>query len=345
MPAEWAPHQGTWLTWPREAGVSFPGRFPQIYEAYRLLTLHLATNESVYINVWDKEMEQEARSILRLDPSLRERVQFFPHPSYESWCRDHGPIFVLNCQTEIPEKVIIDWDYNAWGNKYPPFDLDNAVPKRIADVRGLKRFQPKMILEGGSIDVNGQGLLLATESCLLNPNRNPHLSRQDIKQALSNYLGITEILWLGDGIIGDDTDGHVDNITRFVSADTAVTVIEPDPLDENYQPLRDNLKRLHAFNKGRVNPLRIVELPMPQPVIQEGIRLPASYANFYIANGLVVVPTFDDPNDAVALKTLQMLIPDRQVVGLDSKDLIWGLGSFHCITQQEPLLERRRDHL
>ena len=339
MPAEWEPHRGTWLTWPREKSVSFPGRFPRIYEVYRRLVACLAQHEPVFINVWDEVMEEAARSQLRAAGRQRHGISFFHHPAYEPWCRDHGPIFVEDCQTG--EAAVVDWDYNAWGNKYPPFDCDNEVPKRIAARRGVRRFQPKMVLEGGSIDGNGRGLLLTTESCLLHPNRNPHLSRRDIEQRLSGSLGAREIVWLGEGIAGDDTDGHVDDLARFVSTDTVVAAAEADPADANYAPLQDNLKRLRAFNRGRRRPLRIVELPMPQPVVQEGVRLPASYANFYLANGLAVVPIFRDSNDRAALEILQNLMPERKVVGLDSRDLIWGLGSFHCITQQEPLLPKR----
>ena len=335
MPAEWEPHRGTWLTWPREEGVSFPGQFPQICETYRRLVDCLAECEPVFINVWDEGMERETRLRLGLADEMRREVSFFYHPAYEPWCRDHGPIFVCHCRTG--EGAVVNWDYNAWGNKYPPFDLDDEVPKRVAALRGVECLEPKMILEGGSIDVNGEGLLLTTESCLLNPNRNPHLSRKEIERRLFDYLGAEKVLWLGEGVAGDDTDGHVDNLARFVAADTVVIAAEADPVDANYSALRDNGERLCAFNKGLRRPLRIVELPMPNPVVQEGVRLPASYANFYLANGLAVVPIFGDPNDKVALEILQSLLPARKVVGLDSLDLIWGLGSFHCVTQQEPL--------
>ena len=338
MPAEWELHRGTWLTWPREEGASFPGRFTQICETYRRLVDCLAAREPVFINVWDEGMEQAARWRLGLADGIQREVSFFHHPAYEPWCRDHGPIFVRNCQTG--KAAVVDWDYNAWGNKYSPFDLDNEVPKRIAALRGIERLKPKMVLEGGSIDVNGQGLLLTTESCLLNPKRNPHLSRKEIEQRLFDYLGAEEVLWLGEGIAGDDTDGHVDDLARFVSADTVAIAMETDSADANYSALRDNWERLRAFNKDRGHPLRIVELPMPSPVVQEGIRLPASYMNFYLANGLAIVPIFKDPNDKAALDILQSLLPERKVVGLNSLDLIWGLGSFHCITQQEPLFAR-----
>ena len=335
MPPEWAPHLGTWLSWPREEGDSFPGKCSEVCDVYRQLVAQLAKGEQVFINVWDDDMIEEAKSFLKLPADISSQVTFYKYPAYEPWCRDHGPVFVTNNQSS--EKAVVDWGYNAWGEKYPPYDLDNEVPKHIARLRNIKRYDPQMILEGGSIEVNGNGLLMTTESCLMNPNRNAQLSKTEIEERLKNYLGITEIVWLGDGIVGDDTDGHVDDMTRFLNQSTIVTAVESDPTDDNYKPLKDNRHRLELFNKKHDGRYRIVELPMPQPVIQEGMRLPASYANFYIANQAVIVPTFNDPNDQIALKTIQEFIPDRPVVGIDSTTLIWGLGSFHCITQQEPL--------
>ncbi len=332
MPPEWAPHAGTWLTWPKPGCDSFRGREPAVYEVYRKFVLLLTEFEEVYINVWDAEMAEHARQ--QLSHASNAAVSFHHHPAFEPWCRDHGPIFLTHRQTG--EKAIVDWGYNAWGEKYPPFDLDNAVPEQIASLRNLTRFAPEMILEGGSIEVNGTGLLMTTESCLLNPNRNPSLSRTEIELKLQQYLGIREILWLRDGILGDDTDGHIDDMTRFVNEETIVTAVEKNPQDPNFEPLKQNRALLES-HRDKYNPsLQIVELPMPEPFFQEGLRLPASYANFYIANGLVVVPTYECPQDAVAVGILQDLLPDRKVVGLDSRELIWGLGSFHCITQQEP---------
>jgi agmatine deiminase len=335
MPPEWAPHLGTWLSWPRDEGVSFPGKCPEVFDVYRQLVAQLAQVEQVFINVWDDRMIEEAEEFLKLRSDICSNVTFLKHPANEPWCRDHGPIFVTNRTSG--EKALIDWGYNAWGEKYPPYDLDNAIPKHIAQLRQIKRFDPKMILEGGSIEVDGKGLLMTTESCLMNSNRNPHLSKQEIEQHLRDFLGISKILWLGDGIVGDDTDGHIDDMTRFIDESTIVTAVEADPADENYGSLKDNRNRLDAFNKTQDRPFRIVEIPMPKPVIQEGLRLPASYANFYIANRIVIVPTYNDPNDAIALKTIQELVPNRRVIGIDSTTLIWGLGSFHCITQQEPI--------
>jgi agmatine deiminase len=336
MPAEWEPHVSTWLTWPRKDGISFPDKYDSVPPVYAELIRHLVQGEEVNINVWDAEMEAWVRDLLIGEKTPLERVRFHHFPAYEPWCRDHGPIFLVRDENGRRERAIVDWGYNAWGNKYPPYDLDDAVPQHVARLRGLPLFSPGIVLEGGSIEVNGRGTLLTTEACLLNPNRNPHLSKEQIERFLRDYLGATAILWLGDGIIGDDTDGHIDDLTRFVNPNTVVTVVEEDPSDPNYPILRDNLERLRGMRDQDGNPLRIVELPMCGLVQYEEQRLPASYANFYIANGRVLVPAYRNQNDRRALEILQKEFPDRRVIGIDSTELIWGLGSFHCITQQEP---------
>lgn len=336
MPAEWEPHAATWLTWPRRDGISFPDRYDEMLPTYGKLIGQLAQSEEVHINVWDEEMEQFARDTLKdLKTSLK-RVFFHPFPAHEPWCRDHGPIFVTREFHGNHEKAVVDWNYNAWGDKYPPYELDDRIPVPISKFRGCPLFSPDMVLEGGSIDVNGRGDLLTTESCLLNPNRNPDLSRSEIERYLKDFLGVTCVLWLGDGIAGDDTDGHVDDLSRFVRPNTIVTVIEDDPADENYEPLRENYKRLKKMRDRDGKRFRIVQLPMPGVVEYGGQRLPASYANFYIANRSVIVPTYGHKNDRVAIDRLQKEFPDRRVIGIDSTELIWGLGSFHCLTQQEP---------
>lgn len=332
MPAEWEPHAGTWITWPRREGISFPDLYDRIPPILATMVRALADDEGVFINVWDAEMEAEVRKILTQHDALNDRVEFYHHPAYEPWCRDHGPVFVI----KDTQRAVLNWDYNAWGEKYPPYDLDNAVPEHIASERGLPCFTPDMILEGGSIEVNGQGTLITTESCLLNPNRNPALDRAAIEQRLTDYLGVRNILWLGDGIAGDDTDGHVDNLARFVNAQTVVTAVEPNPQDPNHPPLQANLQRLQAMRTEEDCPLRVIELPMPKPVWQQSERMPASYANFYIGNRTVLMPAFGQSRDADAQAILQQCFPNRRVLPLDSTDLIWGLGSFHCLTQQEP---------
>jgi len=333
MPAEWAKHDATWLTWPRPEGISFPDAFETIPAIWAGLAKLLAEGEEVHINVFSPEYETEIRAALKkADAPVGQRIHLHPFPSYEPWCRDHGPIFVRNAN----ELAVVDWRYNAWGDKYPPCDLDDVVPQHVAKLFGLRLFSPPMILEGGSIEVNGEGTLLTTESCLLNKNRNPNLSQKEIEHYLCEYLGVTQILWLGEGIVGDDTDGHIDDLTRFVDAATLVTIVEDDPSDENYALLRENRRRLETLRDPRGKPWRIVDLPTPGVIEKEGQRLPASYANFYIANQVVIVPGFNHPNDTKACEILQSLFPTRRVVLSPALDLIWGLGAFHCITQQQP---------
>jgi len=333
MPAEWEPHAATWLSWPRREGISFPDSYYRVLPVLRAMVAALVESEPVNINVCNGAHEAEARAAL--DGLPNECLTFHMIPTNEPWCRDHGPIFLT--RDEKPQLAVIDWDYNAWGGKYPPCDLDEVVPTRIAEKLNLPVYYPGMILEGGSIEVNGAGALLTTESCLLNPNRNPQLSREQIEKKLRDYLGVREILWLGDGIEGDDTDGHIDDLTRFVSERAVVTVLEDDPDDANYSPLQANLERLRRLTiKGE--PLEILTLPMPRKILREGLRLPASYANFYIANKCVLLPSFADPNDAAAIEVLERAFPTRQIVPIDCRELIWGLGAFHCLTQQQPAI-------
>ena len=327
MPAEWKPHAATWLSWPRREGISFPDSFDRVLPVLREMVGALTTSEPVNINVINGAHEAEARVVLDALPH-QERITYYEIPTNEPWCRDHGPIFLT--RDDDPKLAVVDWDYNAWGNKYPPFELDEVVPTRVAELLKVPVFYPKMILEGGSIEVNGEGTLLTSESCLLNKNRNPSLSRDEIEKRLHDFLGVKEILWLGDGIEGDDTDGHIDDLARFVSESKVVTVVEENSADANYKPLQENLNRLSGFG------LDIEILPMPQKIVREEMRLPASYANFYIANKVVLVPTFADRADKMALSILEKCFPNRRVVGIDCRELIWGLGTFHCLTQQQP---------
>jgi len=338
MPAEWEPHRGTWLSWPHKEA-SWPGRFGPVPTIFARMVRHLAEHEEVHINVSGAEMEQDVRRLLADRRANGQRVHFHYHPTNDAWCRDHGPIFIQREVDHHREEAILDWDYNAWGGKYPPFDLDDVIPTRIGQEYGIPVFSPKMVLEGGSIDVNGQGTLLTTEACLLNPNRNPGLGRAEIESTLRDNLGVSHILWLGDGIAGDDTDGHVDDLTRFVNSSTVVTVVEEDSADENYEPLQENLERLSGMTDESGRPLRVVRLPMPRALHHEGQRLPASYANFYIANGVVLLPVYDPERDEQARLTLQSLFPDREVIAIDCTDLVWGLGAFHCVSQQWPALK------
>lgn len=334
MPAEWEPHDATWLSWPRREGISFPNAYDRVLPTLRRMVEALLESERVCINVCDDAHEKGARDVLRDLP--HDRLSYYRIPTNEPWCRDHGPIFLT--REKEPRLAIVDWDYNAWGGKYPPCDLDEVVPTRVGEILGTPVFYPRMILEGGSIDVNGAGALLTSESCLLNPNRNPTLGRTEIEQRLRDYLGVTEILWLGDGIEGDDTDGHIDDLARFVDERTVVTVVEENRADANYEPLQENLMRLRAM-RSNGEPLEIITLPMPAKIVREDLRLPASYANFYIANECLLLPTFNDPNDARAESTLAKLFPTRRIIPIDCTELIWGLGAFHCLTQQQPATE------
>ncbi len=339
VPAEFAPHAATWIAWPHNPK-DWPGRFQPIPWVYAEIVRHLASVEDVHILVNDAAAEQRARGILKRAGANLGRVRFHRWPTNRVWTRDSGPIFVRNSQTG--ETAITNWKFNAWA-KYDDWQLDDQIPERAAELLGLPSWKPEMngqriVLEGGSIDTNGTGVLLTTEECLLSETqqRNPGLGRDDLERVFADYLGIEQVLWLNRGIAGDDTHGHVDDITRFVAENVIVTATESNREDENHVPLAENLDRLRAARNPHGQPFKIVELPMPAPVVFEGQRLPASYANFYIANGLVLVPTFNDPNDRHALNTLADVFPDRKIIGIHCVDFIWGLGALHCMTQQQP---------
>jgi agmatine deiminase len=331
FPAEWVNHEATWLSWPHKEA-SWPGKLEAIYEPYCQFIKVVAEGEKVRINVKDEAMKAEAIRHLQEAGVDLTQIEFYFNESNDAWCRDHGPAFVLKGK----EKAVVDWGYNAWGDKYPPYDLDDVIPTKIAQHFDLPLYHPDIVMEGGSVEFNGAGTILTTTACLLNENRNPHLNKEQIEQYLKEYYGAEQVLWLGEGIVGDDTDGHIDDITRFVTEDTVLTVVESNPMDENYLLLQENLEALKEMRLLNGKALNIVQLPMPSPVIHEDTRLPASYANFYIANAAVIVPTFRDVNDEKALQIIQRVFPDRKVLGIDSIDIIWGLGSFHCLSQQEP---------
>jgi agmatine deiminase len=335
MPAEWEPHAATWVAWPHKEA-SWPGNFGPIPAVWVAMVRALHTHERVNILVQDSAAVERVRELLRRAEVGEQNVALHVIPTDDAWIRDHGPTFITRAAGGRNELAAVKWEYNAWGGKYPPWDLDNAAGRHIAMQIGVRVFEPGIVLEGGSIDVNGCGTVLTTEACLLNPNRNPQLGRARIEQYLCEYLGVRRILWLGDGIVGDDTDGHVDDLTRFVAPSTVVTVMEPDVRDENHERLQANYERLERMTDQDGRRLRVVTLPMPAPLYCQGQRLPASYANFYIGNAAVLVPVFDDPQDAVALRTLQELFPRRAVVGIRATEMLWGLGAFHCVTQQQP---------
>ena len=336
MPAEWQPHHSTWLTWPKDPE-TWPARVPQVEEIYLQMIAALTPHEIVDLLVDDEETERIVRE--RCTAAAASRIRFYHIETVDSWIRDYGPNFLVGPNDET---AFNDWIFNAWGNKYEELKKDDSVPRRLESFLKMKRFSPGIVMEGGSIEVNGAGCVLTTEQCLLNPNRNPHLSSDEIEQFLKDYLGVTKVLWLGEGIVGDDTDGHIDDIARFVAADTIVCAVEEDPADANYEILQDNLARLRSMTDANGKPFEVVTLPMPGIVggsstgTRDLERLPASYANFYIANNVVLAPVFGHANDERAVDTLQRLFPTRQIVPINCEPLVWGMGTIHCVTQQQP---------
>ena len=333
MPAEWEPQEAVWLSWPHKR-TTWPGHFRPIPARFAELVALISRFEKVRVNLV-RPLQRRARLLINRAKAELGNVEFFNHATDDCWCRDHGPIFVRNLRTG--EVAVTDWRYNAWGGKYPPFARDNRIPSRISRALGLRRFAVEMVLEGGSIDVNGAGLLLTTESCLLNPNRNPHLTRGQIEQVLKQNLGVSRILWLGAGIVGDDTDGHVDDLSRFFRAEGIVTAVERNQQDLNYRPLRENLERLEGLRTPGDRKFTLATLPMPAPCFCGTQRLPASYANFLVINGAVLMPAFRQPRkDAEAAAVLAACFPDRKVISVDCLELVWGLGALHCVSQQQP---------
>jgi agmatine deiminase len=338
MPAEWQPHEATWIAWPHERA-DWPGKFATIPWVYTEIVRHLHTGEKIHLLVGNAAQEKRARGMLSKAGIDLGQVRFFHLDTDRVWTRDYCPLFLTNARGEC---ALTNWRFNGWA-KYSNWHKDDAVPDQLESILNLPAWKPmaearRVVLEGGSIDVNGAGLLLTTEECLLSPvqARNPGLARADLERVFADYLGIRKVLWLGQGIAGDDTHGHVDDLARFVAPGTVVTVVEMNDADPNYQPLQENLRRLRALTDLDGRTLEVVELPMPEPVIFAGRRLPASYANFYVGNDKVLVPTFNDPRDRLALGILADLFPTRQVVGIHAVDLVWGLGTVHCLTQQQP---------
>jgi agmatine deiminase len=332
FPAEWELHGSTWLSYPHNVA-SWPGKIHTIFPWYHEFIKQVSRGEKVNINVVDESMKKRADEELQKAGISGNHYTLHVHPTNDAWCRDHGPAFLVNRITG--SRAIVSWLYNGWGGKYP-FELDNRIPDRIAALLDLPVFYPGIVMEGGSIDVNGKGTLVTTTSCLLHPNRNPGFTQSQIEELLNQYYGVEKVLWLGDGIGGDDTDGHVDDLTRFINEDTVVTMVEPDRSDANHEPLKKNLAKLRKMRMADGKQMNIVELPMPAPLYYEGQRLPASYVNFYMANAGVMVPVFNCAQDDIALGILSDCIKDRPVIGIDSTEIIWGLGSWHCLSQQEP---------
>ncbi len=336
MPAEWHRHRATWLSWPKDPE-TWPERVEQVQEVFLQMMAALTPHEPVNLLVDDLAAEERVRT--RCTFPAAANIRFHTIETVDAWIRDYGPNFLLR---DDGAAAYNDWRFNAWGNKYEDLKKDDRIPKVLEPTLNLPRFEPGIVMEGGSIDVNGAGCVLTTEQCLLNSNRNPTLTRAEIEQVLRDYLGVTKVLWLGDGIVGDDTDGHIDDIARFVSPDRIVCAREDDPHDANYEILEDNLKRLRSMTDAEGKPFDIVALPMPgnvggsSTVSRNLERLPASYANFYIANHVVLAPVFGHTNDERAVQTLQELFPDRQIVPINCEPLVWGMGTIHCVTQQQP---------
>jgi agmatine deiminase len=334
FPAEFAPHVATWLSWPHKEA-SWPGKIHTIFPFYCRFIKYLAQSEKVNINLNDEAMKKFAIACLQNEGVDLSQVNFFFHPTNDAWCRDHGPAFLINPKAEN-KKVIVDWDYNAWGGKYLPCDLDDVVPTKIAQHYNIPVYHPGIVMEGGSVEFNGAGTVMTSTACLLNPNRNPHLNQQQIEEFLLNYYGQEQVLWIDEGIEGDDTDGHIDDTVRFVNEDTVITVVEENKNDVNHALLETNLRQLKSMRLLNGKQLNIVELPMPDYAEYDGQRLPCSYANFYICNKYVIVPIFNSSKDDKALQIIAGCFPGRETIGIDSTEIIWGLGSFHCLSQQEP---------
>jgi len=334
MPAEWAAHRATWLSWPHNLE-TWPTYLEKVRDIWVEMVARLSPDEQVCLLVTDAAVKAEVAARLNRAKAAMANVTLMEIPTVDVWMRDYGPTFVTRPSSDRP-LACNDWIFNGWGGKYQAYEKDDRVARDIAQILQVPVFDHELILEGGSIEVNGAGTCLTTEQCLLNRNRNPHLTRPQIEEFLKASLGVRRILWLGEGIVGDDTDGHIDDIARFVNPTTVACIIEANPRDDNYRCLQENYERLQSARDQDGKKLEIVCLPCPAPIYYDGARLPASYANFYIANEVVLVPVFSDGNDPKALGLLQELLPTRKVIGLHCNEVVGGLGAIHCVTQQEP---------
>ena len=335
FPAEWEKHRATWLSYPHDGSYSWPGTLDRIFPYYHEFIKELSKGEQVCINVRDTTLAAKVHQELTALGVDMDRIDLLIDPTNDAWCRDHGPAFLLNADAVKP-KAIVSWKFNAWGNKYD-HDLDEQIPRLVGSYLNLPVYYPGIVMEGGSVDFNGKGTILTTTQCLLHENRNPGLFQHEIEEYLYNYYGAHQILWLDEGIAGDDTNGHIDDIARFFREDAIVTMVETRRSDDNHALLGEVLRTLKKIRLSDGRQPDIAEIPMPRPVIFEGQRLPASYANFYIANNSVIVPNFRCREDDQAMRVLETCFPGRSIVGIDSVEIIWGLGSFHCLTQQEPV--------
>jgi agmatine deiminase len=339
FPAEWEKQQGTWMSWPRPEGISFPDRYHLIGKQLCEIVRQISARQELHINVPNGNWQRIVEAQLAEHRVPTKRIRFHHIKTNEAWCRDHGPAFVVKGRGPTRKRAIVDWGFNAWGGKYPPYDDDDRVPTEAARAMKIKPvFYPEIIMEGGAVDFNGAGTVLTTTDCLLNKNRNPTLDRQQIEQFLKDFYGQKHVCWLTGGIEGDDTDGHIDDLARFVDPQTIVFGVESNAKDKNYRVLKSVRRQLDSLRDQDGNPFRIVELPMPKPVVIEGQRCPATYMNFLFVNGAILVPTYrDSKNDAKALKILKSVLPQHEVAGVDCTEVIWGLGAIHCLTQQIPI--------
>ncbi len=338
FPAEWERHAGTWISWPRPEGISFPGRYQECIDNVVEVIRAISHFEPVHLNVPNIDYEEIVRARLAVRKVATRRIRFHHIRTNECWTRDHGPAFVVRSRRGRRDLAVVDWGYNAWGGKYPPYDNDDAVPTRIGEELGLGVFHPRIVMEGGAVDFNGAGTVMTTTSCLLNKNRNPKLSKRGVERYIKGFYGQRHVVWLGAGIAGDDTDGHIDDLARFVGPRRIVIGMETNRRDPNYRVLLANRRMLDQLRDQDGQPFDIIEMPMPRPVVYQGQRLPATYMNFYFVNGGLLVPTFGQSDrDSRALSIFEELLPGRQVVGVNCRALIWGLGAIHCLTQQQPL--------
>ncbi|WP_149239873.1 agmatine deiminase family protein [Dyadobacter sp. 32] len=334
FPSEWHPHRATWLTFPHNDASWQGDRLQKMRPQYLSFIKAISKGEKVGIIANDFGLKSFIEEELERTGVDLSQIEFVVKPTNDAWCRDHGPAFLINETSK--QKMVVDWGHNAWGGKYPPYDDDNRTPQAIARYLNLPVTTPGIIMEGGSVEFNGAGTILTSRSCLLNPNRNAHLNQSQIEQYLFDYYGTEQVLWVEDGIVGDDTDGHIDDTTRFVNQNTVVACVEQDANDENYQILQTNLTLLKGMRLLDGKQLNIIELPMPKAVIIDDFRTPGSYANFLICNAGVIVPVFNNPNDSVALDILAQAFPSKNIIPLEATEIIWGQGSFHCLSQQEP---------
>lgn len=335
FPAEWHPHRATWLTFPHNDHSWQGDKLARMRPQYLAFIRAISAGEKVCITANDEALKEQIKQWLLTEGVDLQQIELYVHATNDAWCRDHGPAFLI--QPGTGRRLIVNWEYNAWGGKYPPYDADNQLPAFVAQQLNLPCVSAGIVMEGGSVEFNGAGTLLTSRSCLLNPNRNPQLTQGQLEEYLFDFYGVQQVLWVEGGIEGDDTDGHIDDTTRFVNEDTVVACVEPDRSDANHAILQQNLRQLGQMRLPGGRQLNIIELPMPRAHVIDGLRTPGSYANFLICNAGVIVPVFNNVNDDRAVGLLEKAFPQKKIIPLLASEIIWGQGSFHCLSQQEPL--------